>query len=230
MTVAQQCTAIYHGPPDDPWTSRCEKAATHRLDRGPDGVSFLCASHARALRDMHEPGQLRKLRVAKPKTAPKPERVDEIPFMRHVIEALGARADMRIHRQNCGKVVVRDRAGNVRSSFDAGPPNGAADVSGIVRGGYRLEIEFKSADGAPSDAQRAWQRMIESFGGIYVLVDYVPTLSLEANVARAVELVEAAVARRMAKEEKDGDTLASLRNVIDSKNALIAKLIDRTIR
>ncbi len=38
----------------------CRGKATHRL-KDPDGVAYLCRQHARALKDMYEPGQLRKL-------------------------------------------------------------------------------------------------------------------------------------------------------------------------
>lgn len=125
--------------------------------------------------------------MARAKRLPK---VDEIPYMRSLMIALGARPELRIHRQNCGQIPVRDRTGKVVRVFDPGPPNGAADISGIVRGsGRRIEIETKAAKGEQSDEQKAWQRMIESFGGIYVLAGYDETLSLDDNVQRAVNLV-----------------------------------------
>lgn len=58
------CTCVEHKPlpngkrRDTP----CKQPATHRL-KDPDGVAYLCRRHARALRDMYEPGQIRKLRA-----------------------------------------------------------------------------------------------------------------------------------------------------------------------
>ena len=108
--------------------------------------------------------------------------------------ALGARPELRIHRQNTGKVPVRDRAGKVQRVFDTGLPNGAADISGIVRGGRRIEIETKAADGEQSDEQKSWQRMIESFGGIYVLVTYDESKTLEENLEAAIQQILSAAA------------------------------------
>ena len=46
---------------------------------------------------------------------------------------------------------------------------GMADLSGILNDGRRLEIEVKALHGKQSDEQRAFQRMIEKFGGVYIL-------------------------------------------------------------
>jgi hypothetical protein len=114
----------------------------------------------------------------------------EIPFMRELMLALGSHPALRIWRQNTGKIPVRDRSGKVLRIFDPGVPNGAADISGIVRSsGKRIEIETKAEDGVQSDEQKRWQRMIEAFGGIYVLVTYDEALSLEANIQNAVDQI-----------------------------------------
>ena len=114
----------------------------------------------------------------------------EIPFMKHVMLALGARSEFRVWRQNCGQIPVRDRTGKVLRVFDPGPPNGAADLSGIVFGsGRRLEIELKASDGVQSDDQRRWQAFIERAGGVYVLVAYDSAFDLEQNVEAAVASV-----------------------------------------
>ena len=62
-----KCTCIKHEPQPDGTRidTPCTSAATHRL-KDPDGVAFLCRYHARALRDMYEPGQLRKKRSTDP--------------------------------------------------------------------------------------------------------------------------------------------------------------------
>lgn len=46
---------------------------------------------------------------------------------------------------------------------------GQADLTGILPGGRRLEIEVKTATGRQSKEQIAYQRMIESLGGVYIL-------------------------------------------------------------
>lgn len=51
---------------------------------------------------------------------------------------------------------------------------GMADLSGILSDGRRLEIEVKSATGRQSDAQKNYQRMIERFGGIYLVAHSLP--------------------------------------------------------
>jgi hypothetical protein len=44
---------------------------------------------------------------------------------------------------------------------------GSADISGIVRGGRRFECEIKTGNAKQEPQQRAFQAMIEMFGGIY---------------------------------------------------------------
>jgi len=136
----------------------------------------------------------RKLKTTRrSRRPPRVSDVAEIPFMKHVMLALGALPSIRVWRQNCGQIPVRDRTGKVVRVFDPGPPNGAADLSGIVFGsGRRLEIELKDADGEQSDDQRRWEAFIRRAGGVYVLVSYDPSLDLDANVAAAVEAVLAA--------------------------------------
>jgi hypothetical protein len=46
---------------------------------------------------------------------------------------------------------------------------GQADLTGILPGGLRLEIEVKSAGGRQTTEQQTYQRMIQRFGGMYVL-------------------------------------------------------------
>lgn len=128
---------------------------------------------------------------------------DEIEFMQHVMLALGRRNDVRIWRQNCGSVPIRDRTGRVVRYFHAGPPNGASDLSGIVRApasiaGLRLELELKSPTGTRSLEQIRWGDFITASGGIYVLLAYDAALSLEDNVHRAVEQVDRSLTDRSA--------------------------------
>lgn len=46
---------------------------------------------------------------------------------------------------------------------------GAADIQGIIKGGRFLAIEVKTATGRQSPEQKSWQKMIEMYGGIYIL-------------------------------------------------------------
>lgn len=75
---------------------------------------------------------------------------------------------MRLWRANVGVA----RIGGPRSAGGRivrfGLP-GQADLTGILPGGVRLEIEAKGAAGRQTEEQHAFQRMIERFGGVYVL-------------------------------------------------------------
>lgn len=98
------------------------------------------------------------------------------------------RTDLRIWRQNTG--AATDQNGRL---VRFGRP-GAADLSGILtvtdhasgrRYGIRLEIEVKSARGRQSPAQRAFQRMTEAYGGIYILARSVPDVMIALARATA---------------------------------------------
>ena len=121
----------------------------------------------------------------------------ELPYMKRLLLALGRHRACRVFRQNVGKVLVRGEDGRVRRAFSAGPPKGAADLSGLVMpDGWRLEVETKAARGKQSKAQASWQRFIEASGGVYVLCAYDEALDMRANVAHAVAAVERAIAER----------------------------------
>jgi hypothetical protein len=117
--------------------------------------------------------------------------------MRRLLLALGRRPDMRLWRQNVGKVPVRDRTGRTERVFSTGVPKGAADLSGYVRPeGWRLEIEVKGPGGKRSPEQAVFAQLVAAGGCVYVLVAYDASQSMGDNVARGVRLVEAAVAIR----------------------------------
>jgi len=44
---------------------------------------------------------------------------------------------------------------------------GSADISGILRGGKRIEIEVKTGRAVQQQNQKDFQRMIEMMGGYY---------------------------------------------------------------
>lgn len=79
-----------------------------------------------------------------------------------ILREFGTRRDMRVWRQNTGV----GKFGNRTVRF--GVP-GAADLTGLLPNGTRLEIEVKTEGGRQSNDQRNYQRMIERFGGVYVL-------------------------------------------------------------
>ncbi|NOQ21608.1 MAG: hypothetical protein GQ565_03010 [Candidatus Aegiribacteria sp.] len=74
-----------------------------------------------------------------------------------------------VYRQNTGTLWANGQP----VSF--GYP-GAGDITGILPGGKRLEIECKSAIGRQSKTQRAFQDKIEVNGGLYLLVRSVEEL------------------------------------------------------
>lgn len=79
-----------------------------------------------------------------------------------IIRAFGQRSDMRIWRANCGVARIGPRT--VRFGLP-----GQGDVSGLYKDGRRLEIEVKSARGRQREEQKNFQKMIERFGGVYIL-------------------------------------------------------------
>ncbi len=103
-----------------------------------------------------------------------------------IMRAFATRTDMRLWRQNTGKAVplsylklvfkeVWNRNLSKAINMLENPPvisfglKGAADLSGIYHDGRRLEIEVKGPEGKQSDEQKVFQKVIERFGGIYIL-------------------------------------------------------------
>lgn len=83
-----------------------------------------------------------------------------------IMRAFSTRTDMRLWRANVGAARFKGRV------VTFGVP-GQADLTGILPGGVRLEIEVKKPGGRQSKQQVAYQRMIERFGGVYVLAQCV---------------------------------------------------------
>lgn len=69
---------------------------------------------------------------------------------------------IRIWRANTGKAMIANRM------IAFGVP-GQADISGVMRGGYRLEIEVKRPGCTLGSRQRRYRDMIQEMGGIYIL-------------------------------------------------------------
>jgi hypothetical protein len=121
-------------------------------------------------------------------------------FLENLMLALGQRLDLKCWRQNTGQVNTIHR-GKVTGVFRAGPPTGAADVSGIVGPeGWRLEIELKGAKTKVRDPQIAWGEMISSRGGVHTQIRYDEAMTMQENIESAVHAVDAAIAERRARK------------------------------
>lgn len=107
--------------------------------------------------------------------------MNETEFNRRVLLRFGADKRLRLWRQNTGTGLTMDAERVI--SFGL---KGSGDLSGIMMGGTRIEIEDKTARGRQSEQQKAFQNMIERFGGLYVL-------------ARSEEDVERAIVARLAR-------------------------------
>lgn len=91
-----------------------------------------------------------------------------------ILLAFGSRPGLRIWRQNAGLLWGPNNR-RIRATV-----TGAADISGILRrDGRRLEIEVKSPTGCQSPEQKAFQHMIEMFGGKYILARSVEDVERE---------------------------------------------------
>ena len=73
---------------------------------------------------------------------------------------------IRAWSQNTGAVKLENR-------FVRFGVAGQTDISGIIKGGYRLEIEVKVGKDRQREAQKNFEQMITKFGGVYILArDY----------------------------------------------------------
>ncbi len=107
------------------------------------------------------------------------ELVSEARVLFQILSAWGAHPRLRIARMNTGGAMVGK--GKQKRFVRYGIP-GTADIVGLIApSGRMLQIECKSATGVQSTAQKAMQRVVTDFGGIYIL-------------ARCLEDVDAAMA------------------------------------
>ena len=89
----------------------------------------------------------------------------ESELKRDVLLALGARSDCRVWRQNSGLLLSPATGIPVRAGI-----LGCADLSGIVLGGRRLELELKAERGTPSEFQLQFGAMITRYGGLWCVI------------------------------------------------------------
>jgi hypothetical protein len=83
--------------------------------------------------------------------------------------ALSATGVCRVWRQPTGAAFRDDRL--VRYGTV-----GSADISGVIRGGTRLEVEVKTGRGVQSKNQLAFEKMITAMGGLYIVARDVETV------------------------------------------------------
>lgn len=81
-------------------------------------------------------------------------------LLREVMLRLNGRC--KVWKQQTGATMIGQRF--IRFGI-----KGAADITGILPGGVRLEIEIKTGLARQSPHQKEYQLMIESFGGIYLV-------------------------------------------------------------
>lgn len=91
----------------------------------------------------------------------------EAEILRETLLALSALPGVVVWRQNSGLYYTPDGRGGWRRVRAAIP--GAADITGMLPGGRRLEVECKTASGRQSEDQRVFQAVVERAGGLYVL-------------------------------------------------------------
>lgn len=127
----------------------------------------------------------------------KTSRVRELRYMNDLQGALGCLRELHVHRQNVGTVKIRDAIGHVTGVFRAGPPKGAADLTGwVIPEGWRLEIETKAEDTVQSSSQLSFQAACARGGVIYVLARFNPSMTISENVSAAKASVFSAIEAR----------------------------------
>jgi len=102
----------------------------------------------------------RILKSTKAKTSIKGSTEAHQALVREIVLRLNGRAV--IWKQAVG-------AGQINGRYIAFGVKGAADLTGILRDGTRLEIEVKTGKARQTPHQVEYQRMIEGMGGIYLV-------------------------------------------------------------
>jgi hypothetical protein len=91
------------------------------------------------------------------------ENLPEPVLQRLILARLNALDGVRVWRANTG--AARTHRGRI---VRFGVP-GQADITGLIRGGRRLEVEVKGPTGRVSPEQEAFGALIVSLGGIYLI-------------------------------------------------------------
>lgn len=144
-------------------------------------------------------------------------RREEMDTLQATLARLGARPEIWLYRNNRG--VARELVSGRPVEF--GFP-GQADLSGLLPGGIRLEVELKSSTGRPSDDQLHFAAMVRAFGGIYVLARSADEVEAAVDAALATippGIVDAAVAARRAEAARFAEVLRRKRERADARAA-----------
>lgn len=105
-------------------------------------------------------------------------------YLSRAVESwLNWQPDIRVWRQNAGGVRIprKDRPGD---QFFRGAVKGAGDLSGVIKPGFRLEIEIKTAKGRQNKNQRQFEATLLEFGAYYILVRSLPDIEREIERIR----------------------------------------------
>lgn len=81
-------------------------------------------------------------------------------LIREIIFRLAGRA--KVWKQSTGATMIGER-------FIRFGVKGAADITGLLKGGVRLEVEVKTGSARQTPHQVEYQKMIEAMGGIYLV-------------------------------------------------------------
>ena len=105
-----------------------------------------------------------------------------------IMNYLAIRPDLVVWRQNVGALSIEGATGNRFIRFGR---VGQADITGIMAGGRRLEIEVKGPKGRQSDTQREFEAEISRLGGLYFIarsvqdvIDALPEVGQGGKVER----------------------------------------------
>ena len=85
-------------------------------------------------------------------------------IQQEILLAIGTRPDCRVWRINAGQARSLDGKRIIK-----GAPPGHPDIAGILADGRWLGLEGKRPGERQSEGQRNFQRMIEGFGGVYLV-------------------------------------------------------------
>lgn len=114
----------------------------------------------------------------------------EAEYLEALRVAFGSRSDVRIWRQLVGNFWTRYGDSDFRP-VRTGPPKGAADLSGLVKGsGRRIEIEVKGPKGKLRPEQEQFKKNMEEWGVLYMLCVYDDSMTIEENVMKEVRRFE----------------------------------------
>lgn len=112
----------------------------------------------------------------------------------NILLEFGALPNLRIWRQNTGKAYGYSVVANALARAGAaeilktmpltkyGTP-GAPDIHGIVEGGRYLAIEVKRPGEDLEPDQKAWRRMFEGLGGLFIHAHSIDEVSRELQQA-----------------------------------------------